>query len=318
MVMADGEDEPLRPRSPFVSNLRMQVALARQPQHWVLQPSVGTWLTPRSAIGLHRKSVRQGRAAHAHCQRISFAAERELVPISHRDDHRVLLELHFKGTSARPFKLDDVDARTTVLELKRLCEQHCSLPAEQQRLLYKGALLDDSQRLEDTRVPDKGTLFLVMGASTSSASKCEEQCEEQQAEVLSQGIWCIECGVNPGRFLTDGMCSICFRELVVKENAEIKRRREEAKRREQEAARQEEERKREEEEKEAKRQKNTTRCYECNRKTGLTGFQCKCGYYFCATHRHAEDHACTFDHKVHGRQILSMQNPKVNGTSSST
>jgi len=239
---------------------------------------------------------------------------RSLCPSPTGMTTRVLLQLFFKGTSAKPFKLDDVDARTTVLQLKRLCEKHCSLPAEEQRLLYKGALLHDLQRLEDTRVPDQGTLFLVKGASASSASKSEEQREEPQAEVLSQGIWCIECGVNPGRLLTDGMCSICFRELVVKENAEIKRRREEALRREEEAARQEEERKREEEEKEAKRQKNTTRCFQCNRKTGLTGFQCKCGYYFCATHRHAEDHACTFDHKVHGRQILSMQNPKVNGT----
>lgn len=311
--MSDGEDKPVRPQSPFVSNLRMQVALARQPQQWELNPSIGTWLTPRSALRAQRPAG-SGRPEHDHGHRISFSQEKDIVPITHRDDHHVMLELLFKGTCAQPFKLEDVDASITVLELKGLCEQHCLLPAEQQRLLYKGVLLHDSQKLEDTRVPDRGTIFLVKGASTNATPKNEEQSEEREPEVRSQGIWCIECGVNPGRLLTDGMCSICFRELVVKENAEIKKRREEAKRREEETARLEEERKREEEEKEAKRQKNTTRCYECNRKTGLTGFQCKCGYYFCATHRHAEDHACTFDHKVHGRQILSMQNPKVNGT----
>eukprot|EP00971_Amphidinium_carterae_P055285 1089670-Amphidinium_carterae.1 len=38
---------------------------------------------------------------------------------------------------------------------------------------------------------------------------------------------------------------------------------------------------------------------------GLTGFECRCGYFFCATHRHAEDHACSFDHKAHGQAGLT-------------
>lgn len=54
-------------------------------------------------------------------------------------------------------------------------------------------------------------------------------------------------------------------------------------------------------------QKDKTKCWECLRKFGLTGFACRCGYTFCARHRYAEDHDCTFDHRSLGRQILAKQ-----------
>jgi len=252
---------------------------------------------------------------------VSFAAESEVVPISHRDSRkveRVLLDLNFKGTCAKPFKLESIDASLTVRNVKELCEAKCSLPPDQQRLLFKGVILQDNQCLQDTKIADKATLFLVKGAPTcndaneqSSAAAASDWEDERQTEARLQvaAMLCIECGVNPGRLLTDGLCSICFRELVMRENAALKKRKEEAKRNAEEAKRLEEERKKEEEELEAKKQKNTTRCYQCGKKTGLTGFQCKCGYIFCAAHRHAEDHACAFDHKAHGRQILAQQNP---------
>jgi ribosomal protein S14 len=298
---------PARPQSPFVKGLRMQVALSRQPekQPWDRRPSVGTWLSPRSP--------RNGGPA------VSFAADAEVLAITHRDDcklERVLLELNFKGTLAKPFKLENVDASLTVRNVKELCEAKCSMPPEQQRLLFKGVILQDNQRLQDTKLVDKATLFLVKGASGTASSSDEpaqatEPEEHHEMHHHVDTILCIECGVNPGRLLTDGLCSICFRELVMRENAALKKRKEEAKRKEEEARRLAEQRVQEEQELEAKRQKNITRCYQCGKKTGLTGFQCKCGYYFCAAHRHAEDHACAFDHKAHGREILSQQNPKV-------
>jgi len=303
------DEEVLRPQSPFVSNLRMQVALTRKPdeptqKQWEHQPSIGTWLTPRSP--------RRG---------VCFAAENEVVPISHRDARkaeRVLIDLNFKGTCAKPFKLESVDTELTVRNVKELCEAKTSLPPDQQRLLYKGVILQDSVRLQDTNVPDKATLFLVKGAAASDVKEPQPEpapvvtdYEERDNRPHVVTILCIECGVNPGRLLTDGLCSICFRELVMRENAALKKRKEDAKRREEEARRLEEEKQREEEENEAKKQKNPTRCYKCQKKTGLTGFQCKCGYLFCANHRHAEDHDCDFDHKSHGRDILAKQNPKV-------
>jgi hypothetical protein len=58
-------------------------------------------------------------------------------------------------------------------------------------------------------------------------------------------------------------------------------------------------------------QPNRSRCLTCKKKVGLTGFECKCGFVFCGAHRHADQHACTFDFKAHGRGILEKLNPTV-------
>ncbi len=58
-------------------------------------------------------------------------------------------------------------------------------------------------------------------------------------------------------------------------------------------------------------QLNTNRCFDCNKRVGLTGFKCRCGYVYCATHRYAEKHSCSFDYKTAGRQTLATNNPVV-------
>lgn len=65
------------------------------------------------------------------------------------------------------------------------------------------------------------------------------------------------------------------------------------------------------EERERRIQKNTSRCMECNKKIGLTGFKCKCGYFYCSTHRYADSHKCDFDYKAAGRAELAKNNPLV-------
>ena len=53
-------------------------------------------------------------------------------------------------------------------------------------------------------------------------------------------------------------------------------------------------------------QKNRSRCFECNKKVGLLGFECRCGYVFCSGHRHAGDgHVCAFDHVAFDRKRLA-------------
>lgn len=234
---------------------------------------------------------------------------------------QVLIELQFKGTAAKPFRLKDVRLGLTIRELKILCQTECALPPEHQRLLYKGKLLQDTQRLRDANIPNQATIFLVKGAAVAKPepkkeadARAREQALERERERDEWVVWvmaCAECGVNPGRPQTDGLCGMCWREQVVKENKELKRRKEEARRQEAENARLEEERRREDEERERRRQHDVTRCYQCRKKIGLTGFQCQCSYYFCATHRYAEEHACTFDHKARGREILAQQNEAV-------
>lgn len=56
--------------------------------------------------------------------------------------------------------------------------------------------------------------------------------------------------------------------------------------------------------------KQSNRCHSCNKKTGLTGFVCKCKNNFCSEHRHAESHSCDFDYKADGLKILNHINIK--------
>uniref|UniRef100_A0A8C6G990 Zinc finger, AN1-type domain 4 n=1 Tax=Mus spicilegus TaxID=10103 RepID=A0A8C6G990_MUSSI len=54
-------------------------------------------------------------------------------------------------------------------------------------------------------------------------------------------------------------------------------------------------------------------CFLCGKKTGLaTSFECRCGNNFCASHRYAEAHGCTYDYKSAGRRYLEEANPVVN------
>jgi hypothetical protein len=52
-----------------------------------------------------------------------------------------------------------------------------------------------------------------------------------------------------------------------------------------------------------------SRCTQCRKKVGLTGFKCKCGELFCGQHRYAEAHNCDFDYKTTERQKLAEANP---------
>ncbi|XP_049646614.1 AN1-type zinc finger protein 4 [Suncus etruscus] len=59
--------------------------------------------------------------------------------------------------------------------------------------------------------------------------------------------------------------------------------------------------------------KKTRHCFHCGKKTGLaTSYECRCGNNFCASHRYAETHGCTYDYKSAGRRYLQEANPVVN------
>ena len=58
-------------------------------------------------------------------------------------------------------------------------------------------------------------------------------------------------------------------------------------------------------------QKNTSRCFSCRKKIGLTGFKCYCGYFFCSEHRYSDKHDCDYDYQASQREQLSKANPIV-------
>ncbi|XP_030654221.1 AN1-type zinc finger protein 4 isoform X4 [Nomascus leucogenys] len=61
------------------------------------------------------------------------------------------------------------------------------------------------------------------------------------------------------------------------------------------------------------KKKTTNHCFLCGKKTGLaSSYECRCGNNFCASHRYAETHGCTYDYKSSGRRYLHEANPVVN------
>lgn len=60
------------------------------------------------------------------------------------------------------------------------------------------------------------------------------------------------------------------------------------------------------------KKKSSKYCFLCGKKTGLaTSYECRCGHNFCATHRYAETHDCTYDYKSAGRRFLQETNPLI-------
>ncbi|XP_041803234.1 AN1-type zinc finger protein 4 isoform X1 [Chelmon rostratus] len=60
------------------------------------------------------------------------------------------------------------------------------------------------------------------------------------------------------------------------------------------------------------KKKSSKHCFLCGKKTGLaTSYECRCGHNFCATHRYAETHECTYDYKSAGRRYLQETNPLI-------
>lgn len=58
--------------------------------------------------------------------------------------------------------------------------------------------------------------------------------------------------------------------------------------------------------------KQKNRCMQCSKRVGLAStYSCRCGGMFCASHRYAEAHACTFNYKEEGRRVLARNNPVV-------
>lgn len=61
-----------------------------------------------------------------------------------------------------------------------------------------------------------------------------------------------------------------------------------------------------------KSKKLRPRCQKCQKKLGVvTSYACRCGHVFCAQHRYAETHDCSYDYKATGKKLIEIANPVV-------
>lgn len=50
----------------------------------------------------------------------------------------------------------------------------------------------------------------------------------------------------------------------------------------------------------------------CKMKLGLVPFACRCGNYYCSTHRFSDDHKCTYNYKEdHKKELLKYLSSPV-------
>ncbi|KAK0605430.1 hypothetical protein LWI29_026728 [Acer saccharum] len=62
---------------------------------------------------------------------------------------------------------------------------------------------------------------------------------------------------------------------------------------------------------EAKPKEGPSRCSSCKKRVGLTGFKCRCGNLFCASHRYSDKHDCPFDYRTAARDAIAKANPII-------
>ncbi|KAG7476274.1 hypothetical protein MATL_G00081210 [Megalops atlanticus] len=53
------------------------------------------------------------------------------------------------------------------------------------------------------------------------------------------------------------------------------------------------------------------RCFQCRKKVGLTGFDCRCGNLFCGLHRYSDKHGCPYDYRAEAAAKIRKDNPVV-------
>lgn len=49
----------------------------------------------------------------------------------------------------------------------------------------------------------------------------------------------------------------------------------------------------------------------CEKRLGLTAIECRCGNVYCALHRYSDMHSCTFDYKAAARDAIAKANPTI-------
>jgi len=214
----------------------------------------------------------------------------------------------------------EVESEDSVQTLKCRLQELVGVPSAEQRLKLKGKDLDDTSSLMDCKIKNKATLFLMYSVPTKPKKepvKCISGC----------GFW--------GHESTKGHCSQCYQKLSQEERDKLEGKNgtsaqvevteeaakstesvnEEVKDESGTAQSQESvtDMETEENQEPQREQVDKTRCFECNKKVGIYGIECRCKYVFCGKHRYSDQHSCKFNYHESGRKRLQELNPQIVG-----
>ena len=190
-----------------------------------------------------------------------------------------------------------VNPENSVEEIKIKMKENGESNLENSKVTFRGKELKDDAKISDCQIKDKSKLMIInkKPASSSTTTTTTTTTPIKKEIPLERKLCEGGCGFW-GDPLNDNLCSQCFKKRKEeKEKSEIEKKRkiEEELRIKEELANKIE-----------VKQTDFTRCWSCNRKIGLVGFTCDCGYNFCGKHRMAEQHSCPIDYKKKDRKVL--------------
>lgn len=167
-----------------------------------------------------------------------------------------------------------LDETTNLEQIKDLIQKKSSKPIENLVLKHNGRVIENKTTLKDFKPIN---VYILISELTT-----------KESPLKNRKLCISNCGFY-GDASTNEMCSLCYKKTLTECEEDSSKNSSE-------------------EDSSEKSQIDTTRCYYCKRRIGLLGFQCRCGYKFCAKHRYANQHSCSFDYKTHDRKQLEKQN----------